>query len=218
MSAHELERGWIDAEVAAEFPELELVQLRVDCGTGPSTPEIRERLRYLSRRMSGAEAVAFRTRPIPQAYRVLFRHLGLDPDETRPPGEAVVVDRLIKGEYRADNRLDDAITIAVAETGVPVWALDEDRLDGPLGLRPAHARETLGTQQHANELPEGRLAVADAAGVVGILFGVLAKSHLVTGETRAMRLFSVRAPGVPDIHLEEALWTCVECLGASPEG
>ena len=214
----EIEQGWIDTEVAAEFPDLELVQLRVDAASGPTMPEIRERLHYLSRRMSGSEAVAFRTRPIPQAYRVLFRHLGLDPDETRPPGEAVVVDRLIKGEYRPDNRLDDAITIAVAETGVPVWALDEARLDGPLGLRPAHTGETLGTAQFADELPVGRLVIADAAGTVGILFGPLAKSHLVTGDTTAMRLFSVRAPGVPAIHVEEALWTCVECLTAADRG
>ena len=208
----ELEQGWIDAEVAEEFPELELVQLRVEGGSGPTIPEIRERLRYLSRRMSGAEAVAFRTRPIPQAYRVLFRHLGLDPDEQRPPAEAIVVDRLIAGEYRADNRLDDAITIAVAETGVPVWGVDEDKLSGPLGLRPAQAHEHLGTSEYADEMPSGRLVVADEAGVVGILFGRLAKSHLVTGETRATRLFAVRAPHVPEIHLEEALHVCEELL------
>jgi len=207
-----LERGWIDPAVADEFPELELVQMTVEAGTGPSEPEVRDRLRYLSRRMAGAEAVAFRTRPIPQAYRVLFRHLGLDPDEHRPPAEAIVVDRLIAGEYRAENRLDDAITVAVAETGVPVWGLDEDKLSGPLGLRPADARETLGTAQYADELPDGRLVVADGEGVVGILFGRLARSHVVTGETRATRLFSVRAPQVPEIHLEEAFHICQELL------
>jgi DNA/RNA-binding domain of Phe-tRNA-synthetase-like protein len=208
----EPELGWVDAAVAAEFPDLELVQLTVDAGSGRSAPEIRERLRFLSRRMSGAEAVAFRTRPIPQAYRVLFRHLGLDPDETRPPGEALVVDRLIKGQYAPDNRLDDAITIAVAETGVPVWGLDEERVDGPLGLRPARAREPLGTAEYADELPSGRLAVADTAVAVGILFGRLARSHLVTASTQATRLFAVRAPNVPAIHVEEALFTCAECL------
>ncbi len=99
------EPGWVAEEVRAEFPDLELlVQLTVEAATGPPYPEIRERLRYLSRRMSGAEAVAFRTRPIPQAYRVLFRHLGMDPDTERPPGEAVIVDRLVAGEYRAENR------------------------------------------------------------------------------------------------------------------
>src|SRR3954453_13466519 len=89
-----LERGWSAPEVAAEFPDLELAQLTVPVGTGPSAPEIRERLRYLSRRMAGAEAVAFRTRPIPQACGVLFRPRGRAPDEQRPPAEAVVVDRL----------------------------------------------------------------------------------------------------------------------------
>jgi DNA/RNA-binding domain of Phe-tRNA-synthetase-like protein len=209
-------RGWIDPAVAAEFPDLELVQTTVPVGTGRSAPEIRERLRYLSRRMSGAEAVAFRTRPIPHAYRVLFRHLGMDPDEQRPPGEAVVVDRLVKGEYRADNRLDDAITIAVAETGVPVWGLDEDRLEGLLGLRPARTGETIGTGEYANEVPGGRLVVADEARTVGVLFGPLATSHLVTKATGATRLFAIRAPNVPAIHLEEALFTAAECL-ALPE-
>jgi DNA/RNA-binding domain of Phe-tRNA-synthetase-like protein len=204
--------GWIDEDVRAEFPDLELVQLTVAVGSGPSAPEIRERLRYLSRRMSGAEAVAFRTRPIPHAYRVLFRHLGMDPDTERPPGEAVIVERLIKGEYRADNRLDDAITIAVAETGVPVWGLDEERLEGSLGLRPARAGETVGTHEHADEVPAGRLVLADGAGVVGVLFGRLATSHLVTDATRATRIFAIRAPGVPAIHLDEALHICVECL------
>jgi DNA/RNA-binding domain of Phe-tRNA-synthetase-like protein len=205
-------QGWIDPAVAEEFPDLELVQVTVPVGTGRSAPEIRERLRYLSQRMSGAEAVAFRTRPIPQAYRVLFRHLGMDPDEQRPPGEAVIVDRLLKGEYRADNRLDDAITIAVAETGVPVWGLDEDKLDGLLGLRPAIPGETLGTGELANELPGGRLVLADEARTVGVLFGTLAPSHLVTRQTRATRLFAIRAPNVPAIHLDEALHMCAECL------
>ena len=208
----ELRRGWVDPAVAAEFPDLELVETTVPVGSGPSAPEIRERLRYLSRRMSGAEAVAFRTRPIPQAYRVLFRHLDMDPDEQRPPGEAGVVDRLIAGEYRAENRLDDAITIAVAETGVPVWGLDDERLEGRLGLRPAAPRETVGTHEHANEVPGGRLVLADEARTVGVLFGALATSHLVTKRTRATRLFALRAPGVPSIHLDEALHICAECL------
>lgn len=210
------ERGWIDPEVAAEFPDLELVQTTVPVGTGRSAPEIRQRLRYLSQRMSGAEAIAFRTRPIPHAYRVLFRHLGMDPDEQRPPGEAVVLDRLTKGGYRADNRLDDAITIAVAETGVPVWGFDEERVEGLLGLRPARQGETIGTDEYASQVPGGRLVIADEARTVGVLFGPLATSHLVTKKTTATRLFAIRAPNVPSIHLEEALFTCAECL-ALPE-
>jgi hypothetical protein len=55
--------------------------------------------------------------------------------------------------------------------------------------------------------------VADAEQPVAVLFGRLAPSHLVTGDTTVTRLFSVQAPGVPSIHVEEALFTCVECLG-----
>ena len=207
-----MDEGWVDAEVAAELPGLELHETTVAAGSGRSAPEIRERLRYLSQRMSGAEAVALRTRPIPHAYRVLFRHLGLDPDTDRPPGEAVVVERLIKGEYRAENRLDDAITIAVAETGVPVWGLDEAALDGPLGLRQSRAGERLGTHEHADDLPEGRLVVADARRPVAVLFGRLAPSDVVTGSTEATRVFAIRAPSVPMISVDEALHLCVECL------
>ena len=215
MSAEEVVRGWIAPEVAEEFPDLELVQITVPAGTGRPAPEIRERLRYLSRRMNGAEAVAFRTRPVPHAYRVLFRHLGLDPDTQRPPGEAVVLDRLVKGQYKARNRLDDAITIAVAETGVPVWGLDEDRLEGRLGLRAADRGERLGTDEHADDLPTGRLVIADEARTVGVLFGRLASSHLVSKATTHTRLFAVRAPGVPAIHVDEALHTCIACLTLS---
>jgi DNA/RNA-binding domain of Phe-tRNA-synthetase-like protein len=206
------ERGWIAPEIAAEFPDLELVQLTVAVGSGRTSPSVRERLRYLSQRMNGAEAVAFRTRPIPHAYRVLFRHLGMDPDEQRPPGEAVVVQRLVKGQYKAQNRLDDAITVAVAETGVPVWGLDEERLDGPLGLRAAQPCDTLGEGELVDELPAGRLVVADGRQAVGVLFGSLAPSHVVTKQTETTRLFAVRAPGVPAIHLDEALHIAVECL------
>lgn len=206
------EPGWVAPEIAEEFPDLELVQTTVAAGTGRSWPGVRERLRYLSQRMAGAEAVAFRTRPVPHSYRVLFRHLGMDPDEQRPPGEAAVVERLLRGRYRPQNRVDDALLVAVAETGVPVWALDEDRVDGLLGLRAARRGDTLGVGELVDDLPAGRLVIADGRGAVGVLFGALAESHQVSKETTAIRLFAIRAPAVPAIHLEEALDIAVECL------
>ena len=216
MAAVVSERGWIAPEIAEEFPDLELVQLTVDGTRGRSAPGVKERLRYLSRRMNGAEAVAFRTRPVPHAYRVLFRHLGMDPDEQRPPGEAAVVDRLVRGQFKAQNLVDDALLVAVAETGVPVWALDDAKLDGPLGLRAARRGDTLGKGELVDELPAGRLVVADTQGAVGVLFGALAPSHQVTKETTTLRLFAIRAPHVPAVHLEEALDIAVECLNSGP--
>ena len=63
-------RGWVDPAVAGEFPELELVEVTAPHGSGRSAPEIRERLRFLSGRMRGAEAVATRASPL----RLTFDH------------------------------------------------------------------------------------------------------------------------------------------------
>jgi hypothetical protein len=47
---------------------------------------------------------------------------------------------------------------------------------------------------------------------VAVLFGALAHDRAPQRETRALRLFAVGVAGVPDLHVEEALWTCAEAL------
>ena len=47
------------------------------------------------------------------------------PTTSRTPVEAAVVDRLLHGGFRSRGLLDDALLLAVVETGVPVWALDD---------------------------------------------------------------------------------------------
>ena len=91
---------------------------------------MRERLRHLANRFRGAEAVLMRTRPIPHAYRVFFRHIGLDPDAQRTPVEQRALERLMHGGFRSAGIVEDALTIAIMETGVPVWALDAARPAG----------------------------------------------------------------------------------------
>jgi hypothetical protein len=54
--------------------------------------------------------------------------------------------------------------------------------------------------------------VADAESVHAILFGDAAPGHAPTAQTDRVTLFSVRVEGVPSIHVEEALWICVEAL------
>ena len=224
MSEPPISEGLVDPEVAAELPGLRLFETTIPEGTGPSLPGVVERLRHLAGRLTGAEAVAARTRPIPQAYRRLFRHIGLDPDEQRVPLEAAILRRLEQGDYTPADRLDDALTVAVVETAVPLWALDDGLLSGPLRLRPARRGERLGTgRAHArgsdvDEVPAGRLVVADDTGPVAVLFGRLAPSHVVTRRTTAARLFSVQAPGVPEIHVSEAFWTCISCLREDDSG
>ena len=89
-----------------------------------------------------------RTRPVPWAYRVLFRHLGLDPDVTRTPIEALVLERLMHGGFAPRGMPEDALALATLETGVPVWAVDADRVGharaGDRRGRPARARRRAG--------------------------------------------------------------------------
>ena len=102
--------------------------------------------------------------------------------------------------------------MAVVETGVPLWAVDAERLDGPLGLRGARGGERLGEGEYAADIAPGRVVVADAGGPVAVLFGDVAPSRLPGRGTTRLRLFAVAVPGVPALHVEEALFGCVEAL------
>jgi len=208
----EPEAGWVDAEVADEFPELRLFELAVDARPGRTPRSVQERLRYLSSRFRGPQAVAQRQQPVPWAYRVFYRHVGLDPDADRTPAEAAMLDRVMHGGFKSDNLLDDALLVALVETGVPIWALDAAKVDGTLGVRVAEEGEHLGRAEAAPPVPAGRLVVADARSPLAVLFGELAPGHGVTRDTASMRLFSVQVAGVPAIHVEEALFQCSEIL------
>jgi DNA/RNA-binding domain of Phe-tRNA-synthetase-like protein len=210
-------RGWCDPEVQQELPGLGLMSSVIDVAagrslTGRSTPEVLARLRELSNRWRGARAVNVRQEAIPAAYRVFFRHIGLDPDVTRTPIEAAVLERMLEGGFLSEGLLADILTIALIDTAVPVWALDADTLSGPLGIRLSGAEECLGRSAHAPSVGAGRLVVADSVGVVAMLFGDPAEGHEPTASTRRLALFAVQVAGVPALHVEETLWSCRSAL------
>jgi len=204
--------GEVEAALVAEWPGLRLAYVEFAAEPGATPPALRDRLRLLSDRFRGPQAIAMRRQPIPHAYRVFFRHIGLDPDEERVPVEALALERMKKGGFKSRNALDDAITIAVMETSVPVWALDGEAVSGPLRLRAAAEGEPLGRGDVTLDLPGGRLVVADDAGALAVLFRQVAPGVGVTPRTRELVLFSVAVPGVPPIHVEEALWTVWDIL------
>jgi DNA/RNA-binding domain of Phe-tRNA-synthetase-like protein len=206
------EPGWIAPEVRVDLPELRLWAMRVAARPGRTTPGLKERLRTLSSRFHGARAVQLRTDPVPHAYRVLSRHVGLDPDTDRTPVEAVVVDRLMAGGFRSRGLVEDALLVAIAETSVPLWALDDATLEGELGVRPAAGGERLGRSELAPDLPDGRLVVADERGPVARMLGDPGPGHEVTRDTRMLRVYTLQPAGVPAIHVEEALWLVAEAL------
>ena len=206
----ELEVGWIAEELRVEFPELRLVTTRIEGGGARSPREVKDRLRVLANRYTGQKAVALRQQPIPWAYRVFFRHVGIDPDEHRTPAEAHALERMRAGGFPSQNLLLDALTIAIVETGVPVIAFDEDALDGPLGLRLSEPRERLGGG--GRPLSSRQVVIADAERSVAVLFADFAEGCDAKGGTSRLRLASVQVKGVPDVSVEEALWTVVETI------
>lgn len=197
-------RHAVDALVAEELPGLGLWSFEVAAREGPSTDGLRRHLRELADRLGGAKAVAIRRRPIPHAYRVFFRHTGVDPDERRTPIEEAVLDRMFHGGFRSRGRVADALLIALMETGVPIWALDAAAVQGDLCLRLAVAGDA--------GVPSGRLAVADAQRALAELFGPLVEGTEVGGSTERVRLFAVAVKGVPALCVEEALFLAAEAM------
>jgi hypothetical protein len=210
--SRESAQGWRAREIEQELPDLRLVvaeEVRVGRSvTEDSTEALEGRLRELSNRFRGAWAVGVRREPVPAAYRVFFRQIGLDPEIVRTPIEAAALERMLRGGFLSAGLLEDVLLIALVDTGVPVWALDAERVDGPLGIRSSVEGEPLGRSAEAPPLPAGRLVVADGSTALAVLFGELAPGHGAGVGTRRLTLFAIQVAGVPSLYVEEALWSC----------
>ena len=229
-----LARGWCEREVSEELPGLNLLHVRANVAHAlrDSPPAVKRRLATLSNRWGGAHAVGLRQRPVPAAYRVFFRHIGLDPDVVRTPVEEAMFARMMQGGFHSNHLLADALLITLVDTGVPVWALDAMTVEDPLGVRSSREGERFGgppadlpadtsARAFAHKpaltpaqpsgvafLPAGRLIVADARHAVAVLFGEIAPGHAAGAEAHEVVLFTLQVPGVPSLHVEEALWMC----------
>jgi DNA/RNA-binding domain of Phe-tRNA-synthetase-like protein len=205
--------GWVAPHLEAEFPGLSLATVEVDGRPGRSPEPVRHRLRDLSNRLHGAEAIRLRGRPIPWAYRVFYRQIGLDPDRDRTPVEQLVLDRLQDGGFRSRGLPADALTIATIETGVALRCFDADRLRGELCIRDAAPGERL--PGRASDLAAGTLTIADDSGPVGLLFGETASGYRVERDSRRIAIAAVGVGAVPAISIEEALWIAAATLEAA---
>src|SRR5919109_5129295 len=204
------EAGWIAPALREEFPGLGLRYLVVDCGSGRSPRHVKRRLAALSDRFSGPQAINLRHQAIPWAYRVFYRHIGLDPDEQQTPVEEIALERMKRGGFISRSLLDDALTIAIIESGVALRAFDADRVEGRLGIRPTEPDE--GLEGRPGALPAGTLVIADEARPLGLLFGATAANRGVHPKTKRTLLAALQVRGVPDIAIEEAIWLAADVL------
>ena len=197
-------QGWVAPHIASEFPGLGIAWIEVDARPGKSPEPVRRRLRDLSDRTYGSQAIRLRERPIPWAYRVFFRQIGLDPDRTRTPIEQLTLDRLHDGGFCSKGLPADALDIAIIETGVALRAFDADSVVGSLCIRDSAPGEGLDGQ--ATEMAQGTLTIADEMKPVGLLFGPTAEGYGFTRTSRRIAVVAIQVKGVPQISVEEALW------------
>lgn len=205
-----LERGWVSNELRSEFPAVQLLHTTVPARAERTPPEVRARVRHASDRFNGAKAIALRQQPIPWAYRVFFRQIGIDPDERRTPIEGLVVERLRAGGFKSRDLVADAVMLAIVDTGIALQAFDADRIRLPLGLRAAEADERLGGD--GAPLVARRLVIADAGAPIAVLFGETSARHAVGRSTERALLAAVQVAGVPAVAVEEALWAATDIL------
>jgi DNA/RNA-binding domain of Phe-tRNA-synthetase-like protein len=198
------EAGRVSPELREELPGLGLRYAIVERGSGRSPRELKERLRELADRFSGPQAINLRHQPIPWAYRVFYRHIGLDPDEQPTPVEELALERMKHGGFRSRSLLDDALTIAIMESGVALRAFDADKVSVPLGIRSSDPGEEL--EGRPGELPAGTLVIADPERPVALLVGATAAGRGVVPRSKRTLLCALQVKGVPDIAVEEAIW------------
>lgn len=234
--------GWTSPELKQELPGLRIATMQASLAPrvspGASTPDgVRERLDALSDRFNGSKAVNLRREPVTAAYRVFFRHIGLDPDLVHTPMEAAVLERMLDGAFLPSCLLADVLLIAMLDTSVPAWALDAQRVEGQLGIRTSREGEALGgggdgfevdssghhesagtgvaLGEHAGgRLDAGQLVVVDSHRALALLFSQPVALHRPARDSRRLLLYALQVNGVPWLAVEESLWTARTALEA----
>ncbi len=206
------EQGLVAPHIAAEFPGLGIAWTEVESRRAHSPEPVRRRLRDLSDRFYGSHAIHMRERPIPWAYRVFFRQIGLDPDRTRTPIEQLALDRLHDGAFTTQGMPADAITIATVETGVALRAFDAAGIDGDLCIRDSAPGESL--PGRPGKLAQGTLTIADRRRPLALLFGGTEGEALVESDASRVALVAIQVKGVPQAAVDEALWIASAAIDA----
>jgi hypothetical protein len=174
-------------DVASDFPDLSLSS--ASFAVPSRSAQSRERLERLGDRVGAIATGALRTDAVAGAYRAFARQIGLDPDIERNPLDEAAVERLLSGGFSARGAVSEALLIAMLETFVPLWAVDEDRVDGELRV-------------DADD--DERLVVRDDSRVLAPLMC----PPVAPPRKRSKRVvvYGLRVHGVAQSTVDEALW------------
>lgn len=206
------ETGWVDYHVGTAFPELAVHWVRTPVSFMPG---LKRRTRAGLRDLSGIHqtgwAVVDGLDEVAQAHEDFFRRIGRDPKKPpRPPAQAMMTARLLQGEFKSKSLIEDAILIALVETGIGVTALDAATLTGRLGIRPAREGEGIEREKagDVDQLAAGRLVIAADGPPLAAVFGDVSQPWRVSKKTAEVVLYAIRPPGVPAELVDE----CIEMV------
>ncbi|UTI65415.1 hypothetical protein NBH00_04180 [Paraconexibacter antarcticus] len=181
--------------VRADFPQLRLWAGWVAVPPGrKSSPGLLDRLADVDDRARGLPTGRLRTDPVAASYRAFARQIGLDPDAERNPLEQLAIERLRVGRLPSGGPLADAMTVAMLETGVPLWAVASERATGWLSV-------------DADD--EGRLVIAENGRPLVPLMASPGEElrppiHRRTPSTAVV--YALQVGKVPTSTVEEAFW------------
>lgn len=202
--------GWIAPDVAEEHPGLELLSWTTPTEYRRRSPDaVREWLGRLSTRVDGPAVLRAHREEAPAAHRELLRRIRRDPDEDPAPQELAYRRRIRDGGFPVRGNPKDLLLVVLCETGVPIWALDADRIDGELGIRRSLSGELQDRDGNASPVtrwPEP--VVVDGSGVVAEVLREPRRIHVATKRTTSTTFYGVRVPGLTDLRVDEAVWLC----------
>lgn len=154
------DRGWVAPDVAEEHPGLELFSWTVETDwPARKAAWAKEWIARLSTRVDGPAVLNAHREEAPAAHRRFLQRIGRDPAEDRSPQEAAYHARIKHGGFPVRGAPHDVLLITLLETGVPIWAVDADRLTGGLGLRRSLQGE-LGDPDEGPEVPPDEIGRA----------------------------------------------------------
>ena len=176
--------------------------------TGDSPPDVERAPARTLQPLPRRARVGIRREPVPAAYRVFFRHIGLDPDVERTPIEAAVLERMLRGGFLTGGLLEDvAADRAARHRRARVGARRRARRRPARDPRERRGRARSGASSDAPLLPAGTARRRRRVG--GARRAVRRARGRATRRARArerLTLFAVQVAGVPALYAEEALW------------
>lgn len=147
--------------ILRDFPELATRVLRLE-GLAPDAPVAEPVARFVAIAKQRIALVTESDLPEIQAWRRAFGKMGLKPTQYRCASEALLRRLRKEGDLPSVHPLVDLCNAVSVAFAIPIAAIDLDRVDGNIQVRPAIGTETYETFAGDFEHPEvGEIIFAD---------------------------------------------------------